>query len=682
MAATPAEAKDPTQHVRPTHAGLVLNGRSEPILAGSVHYWRMAPSSWAAALQAVKSLGLNMVDTYVPWSVHERSEGEFEFGATDPRRNVAAFVRLAGELGLSVIARPGPHINAELTHFGIPERVIWNEHCQARSARGKKVILPAPPLAFPVPSYASRAFRGEVQRWFEAVGEELAALRHPRGPIVLIQIDNEGALYFRDGVYDQDYHPDAIAEYRAFLGRKYSNIENLRRAYASPSLSFSQAEPPRRFTSQALGELVQHLDWAEYQEHLLADALADMRRMLTQAGLGDVPTSHNLPISEGATPLDPALIGRAVDVVGLDYYHGASPPQRSEIARRTSALALRCEVSDTPAFACELGAGFPPFLPPLTDEANAFTALTALAYGLRGYNLYMAVDRDRWIGAPFSIHLERRPSAVFWEKLTRAILRLRLHELRRRTPVHIVVPRVFRRLVRVMHAFGPASAALFQALGGSCWESCLEDDFELGEPLALGVEQFMRRLEQELEAHRIPYAFSGEDLLEHSLGSARWLLTLSPGALPRHVAERLVAAAPHEAACTVGPLPLTRDEGMQPLSLTAPTSSSRVPWLLANDLEVIRQTVASARTELGLMSLSAEPAEVFVTLHVDDRDQPRVLFAVNPSEHDVEARLPALGMSFAMDAMDEETVRATQDRFTLRVRRRSVRMLELKASPP
>ena len=25
-----------------------------------------------------------------------------------------------------VIARPGPHITAELTYFGIPERIIWD----------------------------------------------------------------------------------------------------------------------------------------------------------------------------------------------------------------------------------------------------------------------------------------------------------------------------------------------------------------------------------------------------------------------------------------------------------------------------------------------------------------------------------------------------------------------------
>ena len=46
-------------------------------------------------------------------------------------------------------------------------------------------------------------------------------------------------------------------------------------------------------------------------------------------------------------------------------------------------------------FACELGAGFPPFFPPITEADSAFTALSALAYGLRGFNVYMAVERIR-----------------------------------------------------------------------------------------------------------------------------------------------------------------------------------------------------------------------------------------------------------------------------------------------
>ena len=68
-----------------------------------------------------------------------------------------------------------------------------------------------------VPATRRDAFHEETALWFQAVGDVVRDLRHPEGPIVLVQIDNEGALYFRDGPYDQDYHPDAIALFRAFL---------------------------------------------------------------------------------------------------------------------------------------------------------------------------------------------------------------------------------------------------------------------------------------------------------------------------------------------------------------------------------------------------------------------------------------------------------------------------------
>ena len=63
---------------------------------------------------------------------------------------------------MHVIVRPGPHINAELTYFGLPERVVWDRECQARTPRDNPVILPIVPVAFPVPSYASDAFLDET----------------------------------------------------------------------------------------------------------------------------------------------------------------------------------------------------------------------------------------------------------------------------------------------------------------------------------------------------------------------------------------------------------------------------------------------------------------------------------------------------------------------------------------
>src|SRR4029077_3045745 len=101
-------------------------------------------------------------------------------------------------------------------------------------------------------------------------------LRWPDGPIVLVQVDNEGALYFRDGIYDQDYHPDALHAFRVFLRSKYRHLRALRDAWRDEAITFATVVPPRRFDAKQAGELVPHVDWAEFHEHLLSSALERM----------------------------------------------------------------------------------------------------------------------------------------------------------------------------------------------------------------------------------------------------------------------------------------------------------------------------------------------------------------------------------------------------------------------
>lgn len=682
---TRAPRARPTRHrgrgrVELTPQGLRVGEQVVPLHVASVHYWRLEPEAWRPALEACKSLGFRLIDTYVPWAVHERGAGELEFGKREPRLDVARFVRLVGETGSLCIVRPGPHINAELTGFGLPERVLWDRECQARSPRGKPVVLPVPPLAFPVPSYASDVFHSEVGRWFEALGAELSSLVHPKGPIVLVQVDNEGSLYFRDGVYDQDWHPDSLRKYRRFLQARYERVATLRSVYADETATFARVEPPKSFTATSAEELAPHLDWAEYQEHMLAEAFASMRQQLEAAGLGGIPTSHNLPLSEGATPLDPERVGKVVDLVGLDYYHGATVPQRSEIARRTSELAERSRARGHAAFACELGAGFPPFFPPLRERDNFFTVLTALAYGLRGFNAYMAVERDRWIGAPIDARGRARPTADRWRELIAALDRNRFGELSRETAVHIVVPRSFRRLARVTHAFGPLSAALVQVLGGGARESCFEDDLGLGAPVVIETERFIRQLETALERARIPHAVVSGDLLQHSLETASWVIVACTGALEANLVELVGRAWRKGAALSVGPFFPSRDARFRPLSRTlgAPTETPRaVPPHLHASGDALAAAIAAAAKELHLPRLAVEPRAVLATLHSDPAGKPRVLFLMNPTEwaETCEARLP--GVESAVDALDGEGLAVQGGALRLTVPGRSVRMLEL-----
>ena len=669
--------------VKLVRGGVDLGDEVVPLLAGAVHYWRLARSDWRACLLALRGLGLRLVDVYVPWGVHETAPGELELGQSDPQRDVAGFLRLAHELGLLAIVRPGPHINAELTYFGLPQRVVWDRACQARSPEGNPVILPVLPKMFPVPSYASDAYHDEVTRYFQLLAKALAPLRYPDGPIVLLQVDNEGALFFRDGAYDQDYHPDAISQYRDFLRREYGTISALREAYdRGPTdssqddleLRFASIEPPKCFAATGVADLARHLDWAAFQEHLLASSLGKFAGALQAAGLTDIPTVHNFPLAQQTTPLNAARIGEVVDLVGLDYYNRCSPSSRASIAARTSELALRCDAKELPAFACEMGAGYAPYFPPLSERDSAFTVMCALAYGLRGYNIYMAVERDRWIGAPLDCRGRPRPTAEFWTKLAQALDKTNFHHLRRRLPVRVLVPRTERRLARVMHAFGPVSGALLNVLGLGAREGCVEDDLGLGYPLAIEAEVFVRSFEQALDARGVPFAVVGGEDCATALPQASWIVCASSGGLGPALARDLVTAAEAGARVTIGPRPPRLDDRMRPLAEGGPLEDC-CELLCSSDPASADASVARAMQALELPSFACDPDEIQAAVHEDEQGQVRVVFVINATETDLVARV-TVGLDVQwQDALESDRTRSEQGVLELRLRPQTVRMM-------
>ncbi len=665
-----------------SRSGLLLDSgagavRELPLRAGAVHYWRLEPRHWRPCLESLAAMGLGLVDVYVPWSEHEVAPGKYDF--TSGARDVIGFLKLAHELGLCAIIRPGPHINAELTYFGIPERVVWDPACQARGPEGHAVILPVVPRMFPVPSYASEAYHDETTRFFRGVGEALAPLVWPHGPIVLLQIDNEGALFFRDGIYDQDYHPDAIALYREFLRRRYPTIDALAEAYGDQvrleggdgdGVRFTNVLPPASFEAERVEDMAYYLDWATFQEHLLARALERFAEVLKASGLAALPTTHNFPMAQDTTPLNAARVGEVVDIVGYDFYSRAGEPARQSIARRASELATRCEALGVPAFANEMGAGFPPYFAAMSERDSVFTLLCALAYGVRGFNLYMAVERDRWIGAPVDRRGRRRPFAEVFRKLCEALDAHDFHRLRRRAPVRLLVPRIERRLARVMHAFGPASAAAMAIAGQGPREACFEDDLGLGYPLAIEADTFARSFEQALDARGVPWALAAGEDRAASLAGAQWIICATSGGFSGALIEALRQAQAGGVRVTLGPRPLTRDGALRPLA-----DSLEVALVAGSDPASADEAVAQALEVLDLPRHACDPDGIYATVHENDAGEARVVFVINPSDVDQVARL-TLGVDARWrDALEGDETRSEQGVLELRVRPKTVRMM-------
>ncbi|CAN5496953.1 hypothetical protein BH09MYX1_BH09MYX1_18480 [soil metagenome] len=674
--------------------GLVLDGGEKlPLVAGAMHYWRHHPSAWGPGLDAMKAMGLLIVDVYIPWGEHETAKRSFDFGAQNPRLDVAAFLTMCHEKGLKVVARPGPHINAELTYFGLPERVVWDRACQARTPKDAAVMLPMVPVGFPVPSYASEAFHEEVEDWFAACGPILAKHLWPQGPIVMVQIDNEGALYFRDGAYDQDYHPDSIALFRAFLREKYKRPSALRAAWNETEITFASAQAPTRFDAKSPDALARHLDWVEYQEHLLTSSMERMASVLESHGVEGVPTMHNLPLGESATPLNPSRIGGVLDLVALDYYHRATPEEHATLMRRTTELAVRCEGDSVPAYGAEVGAGFPPFFAPHDEKDSIYTLCAALAYGLRGFNLYMAVERDRWIGAPIDRYGKPRPLADVYKALNAALADLDFYALHRPTLVRLVIPRSIRRLARATHAFGAATPALFAVMGKGFRETCLEDPFTVDDdPRTMGpplvAETFLRAFESALIARGVPFAYAGGESLGPGTLGAKWIVCASVGGLKGDVFGQLRARALEGCKVTIGPEIPMRDGAFRLLDSAKNEGKHDVRDLELEPLiDAARADalVAERIKELGLPTYAIDPEGLHVTVHEEwaaaGGGKPRAVFVMNPSPNAISgriaiARVESLSEVFDGTATvhDPVAIKRTAGAFELTVPGRTVRI--------
>jgi beta-galactosidase len=121
-----------------------------------------------------KAMGLNAVATYVFWNYHETAPGIWDFSTGN--RNIREFVKLAGDIGLFVILRPGPYACAEWEFGGYP---WWLQKNKDLVIRGyNKPFLDA------CNAYISRLI-SEVKNLQITNG----------GPIIMFQAENEFGSY-------------------------------------------------------------------------------------------------------------------------------------------------------------------------------------------------------------------------------------------------------------------------------------------------------------------------------------------------------------------------------------------------------------------------------------------------------------------------------------------------------
>ncbi|KAK5649401.1 hypothetical protein RI129_000430 [Pyrocoelia pectoralis] len=166
-----------------------LNNKNISLYSGSLHYFRVPQEYWRDRLRKMKAAGLNAVDTYVPWNLHEPEIGNYDFGhgGSDMQEflNLETFLRTAQEEDLLAIVRPGPYICSEWEFGGLPSWLLREKDFEVRTSK---------------PS-----FMKHVTRYFNVLLPILAALQFTLGgPIIAFQVENEYGAVKLWPFYDTD----------------------------------------------------------------------------------------------------------------------------------------------------------------------------------------------------------------------------------------------------------------------------------------------------------------------------------------------------------------------------------------------------------------------------------------------------------------------------------------------
>ncbi|MBQ4115544.1 beta-galactosidase [bacterium] len=153
---------------------LMVNGKRVFVKSGAFHYFRTPGEEMARdRFMKMKAGGYNTVDIYFNWNYHSIRQGEYDFtGIKDVRKVLKA----AQDVGLFVIARPGPFINAEVNAGGLPFWLLRMEDVIPRNRKGTEY-------------HYSEKYMEYIAEWYDHIIPIIREFDN----IILFQIENEYA---------------------------------------------------------------------------------------------------------------------------------------------------------------------------------------------------------------------------------------------------------------------------------------------------------------------------------------------------------------------------------------------------------------------------------------------------------------------------------------------------------
>ncbi|EKE02406.1 MAG: beta-galactosidase [uncultured bacterium] len=207
---------------------LKINDERLLIRSAAFHYFRLpGVNVWRDRLSKLKACGYNAVDLYFCWGYHSRQPGIYDF--TDIK-DLRALLDLTVELGLYVIARPGPYINAELSAGGLPPWLFNVPDVIIRNRKDGNFVY-------------SDSYMQAVKEWYSRI----IPLINEYHNVIAFQIENEYSTNEAEPDYIQELYDMARAmgvrvplfHNDAFCACLYSDIVNIYAIDTYPTINLN-----------------------------------------------------------------------------------------------------------------------------------------------------------------------------------------------------------------------------------------------------------------------------------------------------------------------------------------------------------------------------------------------------------------------------------------------------------
>lgn len=371
-----------------------LNEKKVFLNSGEIHYFRIKRELWDTHLSAAKEAGLSTVSSYVPWAWHEPLRGHFDFdGESCPERDLKGWLDRCQAYGLTCIVKPGPFILAETRGAGLPEWFLgeFGEKVRMHNSQGRVVASDGVSLF-------NEHYLKYARLWYDQVMPLIHRYEcSSGGPIIMMQICNEIGV-FSWLAHQADYCELVQERFRAFLQRKFPDIDELNDLWGTEYSDFSRVElpPDGLLPYVSKGDRARNYEWHRFWRTYYGDYLRMLTHMARERGV-TVPVFHNLPgwiygsgyeFPVNITMYEDLFGDKSEIIFGVDHIPEFMSHRNMHDDRIINDITMAMQ-GRKPLFAAEFQSGSREYHVVTNPREMELFYKASLANGLKGWNYYM-----------------------------------------------------------------------------------------------------------------------------------------------------------------------------------------------------------------------------------------------------------------------------------------------------